>query len=124
MFQQERGDFFSYDEGAFVLGFRDGMVWYLERDWGKKAAMPISEARDFAGRYIPEDRVMVEVFEPTTALLAEQYRSAWLAERYPNGAEGGDSGKPGDFIIQYQILNGRVEKFMINVGSQPIEDER
>ncbi|MCC6174662.1 MAG: SH3 domain-containing protein [Chloroflexi bacterium] len=90
----------DYESGRFVIGFRDGNVWHMERVWAAQEAVPLDVARSEGRTLIPSDAQMVGTSERANGRIIDTYTSESLIGRF--GPSSWDGGKPGTFSLQYR----------------------
>ena len=112
--------FFAYQGGTIQVQFsypRPGNIKYIERIWGDRNAVSISEARKESKLYIPKDAKFVRTFTSSSGSTVDLYKSESLKSRFSEDEFIG--GKGGDFIVLYRNQTGKTTTFIIALGNNP-----
>lgn len=105
-----------YDNNL-IVSFQNDRVWYIEQQWGSGASATPEEAEAIGETLIPADSVLVETYSPdgrpeTTVKL---YMSESLRTYFGEW----NGGEPGNFIVQYNTIDGAVTRLVISTGNNP-----
>lgn len=104
-----------YDYGSAIsVAYYDDRVWQLEHSLGEPG-VPVSEARDLARLWLPQDAELVETYTSPFGQLVDLYHSPSLVERFPD--DNWTNGKPGDHIVIYRRNDGSELVFGLVVGT-------
>lgn len=116
--EKDNSGLLTYANGNYVVMFSEGRVSYLEHTWGDKDSKTRAYATGAAKPFLPRDAQLIEEYKnPRSGSTVERYRSASLAKLFPAASFMG--GEPGDFIVIYRDVTGKVTSYLIAVGNNP-----
>jgi hypothetical protein len=115
----DRPDFFWYQGGTYLVGFQEGNISYIERQWPPENAVPVDEARRQSGALIPGDSQNLQSGSPEgrADLIVDLYSSPWLVSRFSGGVWAG--GQPGNFTVTFNVYEPGVTRMAISLGNNP-----
>lgn len=115
--QQDLPGFVRY--GPYVVAFRDGNAWYIERQWTTADPSYPDAARIEGETLAPSDRSLVHTYSPEgrPETVVHLYASESLKGRF--GADVWTGGEPGNFTIQYSVFDGDVTRMIVATGNNP-----
>jgi len=106
----------GYD-GLYDVAFEDERVWIIEAQFEAPPTLPEAEA--MSQRLIPTDSQLLNTDRPENRreLLVKLYTSESLKTQFSGQVWG--EGEPGQFTIQYTLVDDRVNQILITTGSNP-----
>lgn len=115
---REDAGFVSYEGGKFVVSFRDGRVWRIERVWGDRAPVSADAAQAEGRSLIPSDAALSQRYTASGGRTVDLYRSASLPAQMPTATWTG--GEPGDLIVIPRVRDdGTVTSIVVATGNNP-----
>lgn len=110
--------FTEYDNGNFAVGFRGEKAWYVDR-YFRGTEPTLTDARSIMAVLLPADSILVETYSPEgfPELTVDLYYSEWLEGQFDEDAF--IEGEPGNFIVIYNVFDGRVPRTVIGLGNNP-----
>jgi hypothetical protein len=114
----DRPGFLWYQGGIYLVGFQDGSVSYIERQWPPESGITVDEARRQSGELSPFDRQYIQAYSPEGRpdLVVDLYMSPWLAGRFGGGWV---NGQPGNFTATFTLVQPNVTRMVISLGNNP-----
>jgi hypothetical protein len=116
----ERGDLFvEYEGGRFIIGYSDGLVWYIERTWGPREVVSLEAARGASRELMPADARLSRTDNPSDDQVFDVHASDSLMPRFRPTAWNG--GRPGTFTVRYRVRagSGQVTAMQFRLGDGP-----
>jgi hypothetical protein len=116
----ERGDLFvEYEGGRFIVGYSDGLVWYIERTWGPREVVSLETARGASRELMPADARLSRTDNPSDDQVFDVHASDSLTARFRPTAWNG--GRPGTFTVRYRVRagSGQVTAMQFRLGDGP-----
>jgi len=116
--EKEQLGFFTYANGNYFVGYVDDRLSHLEHSWGDRNAKSREFAEGAATPFLPADSKKVREYKSTrSGSTVVLYHSDGLAALFaPESFIGGD---PGDFVVIYRDITGKVSGFVIGLGNNP-----
>lgn len=99
------------------MRFTNDRVAYLEHSWGDRDAKSFDFATGAVRPFLPSDAKMVRAYKARSGNTVHLYHSDSLGLLFPPEAFLG--GTPGDFIVIYRDVTGKVTSFLIAIGNNP-----
>ncbi len=116
----ERGDLFvEYEGGRYIVGYSEGVVWYIERSWGSRETVSLEAARGAGRGLMPADARLARTVNPSDDQVLDIYASDSLAPRFRPTAWNG--GRPGTYTVRYRVRPGsdQVVAMQFRLGDGP-----
>lgn len=116
--EKEQSGFFTYANGNYFVGYVDDRLWHLEHSWGDQNAKSREFAEGAATPFLPADGKKVQEYKSTgSGSTVVLYHSDGLAALF--APESFIGGEPGDFVVIYRDITGKVTGFVIGLGNNP-----
>jgi hypothetical protein len=115
--EKELSGLFTYASGNYVVMYDGGRVAYLEHTWGDRDAKSRDFAEGASKPFLPSDAKIVEEYKARSGNSVVRYNSPSLAALFPAASFTG--GNPGDFIVIFRDITGKVTSYLIAVGNNP-----
>lgn len=104
--------FYAGDVSIIYLG---GRAWQVEQSLSPPAEL--EAARATARELLPADAELIETYTAASGATVDRYRSASLAERFPD--DGWVGGEPGDHVVIYRADDRGVFGLVVGTGNNP-----
>jgi hypothetical protein len=108
-----------YENGAYLVSFQEGNVWYIERQWSPDNPVTFDDARLQSGELIPADRQYIQTYSPEgrPEQVVDLYLSPSLQSRFRGNWWVG--GAPGNFTVAFDVYDSGVNRMAITLGNNP-----
>lgn len=100
-----------------LVYYIDERVEGIELQYADFNAMSPTDAKQLAELYLPEDRKLIETYTARDITAVHLYYSEWLKDRFP--ADTFIGGEPGQFIVLYTPIDGKVTRIIMGTGNNP-----
>ena len=115
--EKENSGLFTYANGNYLIGYVDDRLAHLEHSWGDQNAKSREFAEGAATPFLPADRKKVREYKSTrSGSTVVLYHSDGLAALF--APESFIGGEPGDFVVIYRDITGKVSGFVIGLGGE------
>lgn len=115
--EKEQSGLITYANGNYYIMFLDGRVSYIEHRWGDQDAKSLDYATGAAKPLLPTDAKLLQTYKSRAGSTVDLFHSDALAQIFP--AEAFIAGAPGDFVVIYGDITGKVTRFVIGLGNNP-----
>jgi hypothetical protein len=114
------GELTEYADGTYRVMFTQGVLSYLEQQFGLDSPITLEEAQEISEDFLPTDSEPMgtqESPEDPPAVVMNIYESTWLSLRLPITAWG--EAPTGTFTVRYELEEGNVVLYKIGLGYDP-----
>ena len=107
-----------YDE-RYIIIFIGNNIQYIERQWSTNNSVTSEAVETESKNLIPADSQLIETYSPEgrPETIVNLYLSESLKSRFD--ADWWIGGEPGNFTVQYNVLDGKVTRMIIATGNNP-----